>query len=76
MLFANLFSGRRDQVVRKKNSTGIRLPVTFKENIKIVIKTLTVSIYPKSTLKHQKPTPKLQIPNKLKCLRTLRADST
>ena len=64
MLFVNLFSGRRDQVVRKKNSTGIRLPILFKENI--LIKTLTVSVYPKSTLKHQTPTPKLQTLNELK----------
>ena len=69
MLFANLFSGWRDQVVRKKNSTGIRLPIPFRENIKILIKTLTVSIYPKSSLKQQKPAPKLQTPNKLKCLK-------
>ena len=76
MLFANLFSGRRDQIVRKKNSTGIRLPIPFKQNIKILIKTLTVSMYPKSILKHQKPTPKLQILNELKCLKALRTDST
>ena len=66
MLFANLFSGRRDQIVRKKNSTGIRLPIPFKQNIKILIKTLTVSMYPTSILKHQKPTPKLQILNEFK----------
>ena len=76
MLFANLFSGRGDQIVRKRNSTGIRFPIPFKENVKILIKTLTVSTYPKSTLKHPKPTPKLQTPNELKCLKTLRTDST
>ena len=54
----------------------IRLPIPFKENIKIMIITLTVSIYPKSTLKHQKPAPKLQTPNELKCLKALRTDST
>ena len=76
MLFAKLFSGRRDQVVRKKNS-GILLPIPFKENIKILIKILTASTYPKSAynnysknklngqllLKHQKPTSELKTPN-------------
>ena len=41
-----LFSGKRGQVVRKKYSTGIRL---FKENMKILIKTCSVMIYPKIT---------------------------
>ena len=76
MLCANLFLGRRGQILRKKNSMEIRLPIPFKENIKILIITSTVSIYPKSTLKHQKPTPKLQTPNELKCLKALRTDST
>ena len=63
--------------MRKKNSTGIRLPIPFEENTKILIKTLTVPIYPENAynkypnnelnnrliLKHQKPTPKLQTPN-------------
>ena len=75
MLFADLFSGRKDQNIRKKNFTGIRFLIPFKENIKILMKTLTVSIYPKSTLKHQKPTLKLQTPNELKCLKALRTDS-
>ena len=66
MLFANLFAGRRDQIVRKRNSAGIRLPIPFKQNIKILIKTLIVSMYPKSILKHQKPIPKLQILNEFK----------
>ena len=55
MLFAKLFSGRREQAVRKKNSTRIRLAIPFKEyyenfkiKIKIFIKILTLSIYPKS----------------------------
>ena len=44
-----LFSGKRGQVVRKKYSTGIRLQLLFKENMKILIKTCTVMIYPKIT---------------------------
>ena len=46
----------------------------------ILIKTLTMSIYPKITYnqlddrlisKHRKPAPKLQTPGELKCLKTL-----
>ena len=44
-----LFSGRKGQVVRKKNSTGIWLQILFKEIMKILIKTWTVTIYPKIT---------------------------
>ena len=44
-----LFSKRRDQPVRKKNSALIQLQILFKENMKILIKPLTVSIYPKIT---------------------------
>ena len=52
--------------------------------MEILIKALTVLIYPKITqnkindqliIKHQKPTPKLQTRSELKCLKTLRADS-
>ena len=43
--------------------------------MKTLIKTLTVSIYPKRNdqliLKHQTPTPKLQTRSELKCLKTL-----
>ena len=46
-----LFSIRRDQVVRKRNSTSIRLQIFFKANLKILIKTVTVSICPKITYK-------------------------
>ena len=35
---SKLFSGRKDQVVRKNNSTEIRLQVLFKEIMKILIK--------------------------------------
>ena len=35
---SELFSGRSDQVVRKKNSTEIRLQTLLKRNIKILIK--------------------------------------
>ena len=42
-----LFSSRREQDVRKRNSTGIR--EFFTENMKILIKILTVSICPKIT---------------------------
>ena len=44
--------------------------------MEILIKTLPVSICPKSTLKRQTPTPQLQTPNELKFLKTLRNDST
>ena len=54
----------------------MRLPIPFKENSKVLIKTLALSIYPKSALKHQKPTPELQTPNESKCLKALRTDST
>ena len=43
------FSSRRDQVVRRRNSPWIRLQIHFKENMEILIKTLTVSICPKIT---------------------------
>ena len=70
------FQAEGTKLKEKKNSTEIRLPIPLKENSKILIKTLTLSIYPKSTLKHQKPTPNLQTPNELKCLKPLRTDST
>ena len=75
-----LFLDRRQKVARKKNSTGIRLQILFKENMKILTETLTVMIYPKNYLRftyrstnieNQKPTPKLQTSHELKCLKTL-----
>ena len=57
----------------------------FKENLKIFIQTLTVSIYPKIAqnelneqliIKHQKPRPKLQIRSELKPLKAFRTGST
>ena len=40
---SKLFSSRKDQIVRKKSPREFN----YKENIKVLIKTLTVSIYPK-----------------------------
>ena len=44
-----VFSNTRDQFVTEGNSRRILLQILFKENMKILIKTLTVSICPKIT---------------------------
>ena len=58
--------------------------ILFEENVKILIKTLTVSVCPKITknelndqliIKHQNLAPKLQTCSELKCLKTLRIGS-
>ena len=55
---------------------GIGLQIIFKENIKILIKTSTASIYSQTKMnnqlmiKHQKPTPRLRTRSELKFLKT------
>ena len=49
MVTQEVFSNTRDQFVTEGNSRRILLQILFKENMKILIKTLTVSICPKIT---------------------------
>ena len=75
-------SCKKKELHVNKNTT---LQILFKENMKILVKTLNVSIYPKTSynelndqliVKNQKPTPKLQTHSELITLKTLWTDCT
>ena len=77
-MIQELFSSRRDKVLRKRNFTWIRLQVLFKVNIKIFDKNFNCVdlhynyqklINNQVILKRQKPTLKLQTRSDLKCWR-------
>ena len=70
-------SCKKKELHVNKNTT---LQILFKENMKILVKTLNVSIYPKTSynelndqliVKNQKPTPKLHTHSELITLKTL-----